>query len=668
MYFTEIELHNYGIYKGTHTITLRNGLDNRNITLIGGMNGRGKTTLHDSVILALYGRIAIDYFQEAAENGRRSYERFLSEHINKYTPNGDNTYIKLTLMLEDEEDTNLVIVRSWKNGSVINDQVEVYKNGIQDKILAESWPYYIEEILPFNIAKFFFFNNEKISQLADDVAFEQIKGSIKSAIGISTIERACEDIEKIQEQKEKELKHFQNSELNHEYQDINIKISEVNKRLADCQEKIDKQEPELSNLESMLKIREKEFWNHGGKIGLNRKEIKAEMESIEAAINESQGKIMSLVSDPAVPLLMCRTLLKSTYDEASAAQANSTNKIINDRVLSVCNELKQKIHQIEMDENLKEKIFKVVDEESSKFDASVSAISADTLSATSFMLLEKLITDLSSSVPQKIRELVDEIDRQESRMLSLDNHLSSSTAGEDDAMGLYNEIKQIQNTLVQISASLDNAKKQKDSFCAQKEVLTNKRNSIIVDWLSREDANDDNKRIAQYCAMSSTVLKRFMQEIQKEKLGRLGEAVTECFKALVQKNSLVSQIAIDSNTIDIRLYDDEGQELLKQQMSAGEQQMFAVAVVWALAKSSGYKAPVWIDTPMARLDSNHRTNFVKKYIPNASSQVIVLSTDEELVGRYLEMVEDRVLDRYLLNYDDTEKCTTILPGYFSEVK
>ena len=236
MYFTEIELHNYGIYKGTHTITLRNGLDNRNITLIGGMNGRGKTTLHDSVILALYGRIAIDYFQEAAENGRRSYERFLSEHINKYTPNGDNTYIKLTLMLEDEEDTNLVIVRSWKNGSVINDQVEVYKNGIQDKILAESWPYYIEEILPFNIAKFFFFNNEKISQLADDVAFEQIKGSIKSAIGISTIERACEDIEKIQEQKEKELKHFQNSELNHEYQDINIKISEVNKRLADCQE------------------------------------------------------------------------------------------------------------------------------------------------------------------------------------------------------------------------------------------------------------------------------------------------------------------------------------------------------------------------------------------------------------------------------------------------
>lgn len=670
MYFTEIELHNYGIYKGTHTITLRNGFENKNITLIGGMNGRGKTTLHDSVILALYGRIAIEYFQEATENGRRSYDRFLSEHINKFTSNADNTYIKLTLMLEDEDDTNLVIVRSWKKtaGSQINEQVDVYKNRVQDKVLADSWPYYIEEILPFNIAKFFFFNNEKISQLADDAAFEQIKGSIKSAIGISTIERACVDIEKIQDTKEKELSQFQSSELNHEYNDINVKISEINKKIADNQEEIDKLEPELSNLASLLKIHERDFWNQGGKIGLDRKKIKAEMENIESAIDESQAKIMSIVSDPAVPLLMCKSLLKSTYDATAAAQANSTNKMINERILSVCNELKQKIKSLEIDESLKNEIFRVVDEECKNLDADVSAVYLDTLSASSFMLLEKLITDFSSSIPEKIRALVDEIDKQESRMLSLDNHLSSSSAEEDAAMGLYNEIKGIQNRLGQISSLVENAKKLRESLSAQKEALVNKRNAIIADWLSHENANDDNKRIVQYCAMSSTVLKRFMQEIQAKKLGSLGEAVTECFKALVQKDSLVSNITIDSQTIDIRLYGDDGQELLKQQLSAGEQQMFAVAVVWALAKTSGYKAPVWIDTPMARLDSNHRTNFVKKYIPNASSQVIVLSTDEELVGKYLEMIEDRVLDSYLLEYDDAAKCTSIVPGYFTEVK
>lgn len=108
-------------------------------------------------------------------------------------------------------------------------------------------------------------------------------------------------------------------------------------------------------------------------------------------------------------------------------------------------------------------------------------------------------------------------------------------------------------------------------------------------------------------------------------------------------------------------------ELLKSQLSAGEQQMFAVAIVWALALTSGYKAPVIIDTPMARLDSSHRANFVTKYLPAASSQVMVLSTDEEVYGRYLDLVRDNVVDYYTLLYREEEQCTSIVHGYFGEV-
>ena len=113
--------------------------------------------------------------------------------------------------------------------------------------------------------------------------------------------------------------------------------------------------------------------------------------------------------------------------------------------------------------------------------------------------------------------------------------------------------------------------------------------------------------------------------------------------------------------------DLDGNELLKHQLSAGEQQMFAVAIVWALALTSGYKAPVIIDTPMARLDSSHRANFVTKYLPAASSQVMVLSTDEEVYGRYLDLVRDNVVDYYTLLYREEEQCTSIVHGYFGEV-
>lgn len=94
--------------------------------------------------------------------------------------------------------------------------------------------------------------------------------------------------------------------------------------------------------------------------------------------------------------------------------------------------------------------------------------------------------------------------------------------------------------------------------------------------------------------------------------------------------------------------------------------MFAISIVWALALTSGYKAPVVIDTPMARLDSSHRENFVTKYLPSASSQVIVLSTDEEIYGHYLDILRENVLDYYTLLYREDEQCTSIVQGYFSE--
>ena len=102
------------------------------------------------------------------------------------------------------------------------------------------------------------------------------------------------------------------------------------------------------------------------------------------------------------------------------------------------------------------------------------------------------------------------------------------------------------------------------------------------------------------------------------------------------------------------------------QLSAGEQQMFAVSIVWALALTSGYKAPVVIDTPMARLDSSNRANFVMNYLPAASSQVLVLSTDEEIHGRYHDMIRDHIVDYYTLLYREEEQCTSITHGYFEE--
>lgn len=129
---------------------------------------------------------------------------------------------------------------------------------------------------------------------------------------------------------------------------------------------------------------------------------------------------------------------------------------------------------------------------------------------------------------------------------------------------------------------------------------------------------------------------------------------------------MLNEVKIDEETLDIILLDAHNEELLKSQLSAGEKQIFAVSVLWGLALSSGYQMPVVIDTPMARLDSAHRNNFVEKYLPNASNQVIVLSTDEEIYGKYLDIIKPYVNSCYTLLYDDVLQSSSITLGYFGE--
>lgn len=132
MYFTKVELHNFGIYKGTHEMSLTDKIGERNITLVGGLNGRGKTTFHDAILIALYGKQALKYIQEKA----RSYDKLLLDHINKHATD-DETYVAVSLCLDDG--TELRVKRSWSSsGKKADQQICVEKTASLTNILAKA--------------------------------------------------------------------------------------------------------------------------------------------------------------------------------------------------------------------------------------------------------------------------------------------------------------------------------------------------------------------------------------------------------------------------------------------------------------------------------------------------------------------------------------------------
>lgn len=660
MYFTKVELHNFGIYKGTHEMCLTNIIGARNITLVGGLNGRGKTTFHDAILIALYGKQALKYIQEKA----RSYDKLLLDHINKHATT-DETYVAVSLCLDDG--TELHVKRSWSaKGKKIDQKISVEKNGVVDKYLGESWSYYIEEILPFGIARFFFFNNEKITQLADDTSFEQMKSSIKSAIGVSAIEKAIEHADEVIRRKKNALSAFENSEANVGYREVEAQIEEIDKKLEEGTRHIHVLEKRCETITATLEAREKEFWSSGGDLSRNRDAIKREMKKISEDAEKIQEEILQLVIEASTPLFMCKDLVVQSYNSEIALQESEAIRYSTRLIADLFEQIMERLVGSNMDENSIRIAQDIVNDViSGHIPSGDDQKHVKTMSATSIMLYERIISTVFQSIGSRIDALANYENAQENELMSLDAHLGSA----DDktmAMQLFEVLKTTEAEKALADTEYQRQLESIEILKRQRELLVSKRTQLIKTIAEKENSNDDNARIVKYAAMSIEVLSEFKVRLQCEKVSKLSNTVTMCFGELVEKNSLVSKILIDAETLDVTILDLDGNELLKSQLSAGEQQMFAVAIVWALALTSGYKAPVIIDTPMARLDSSHRANFVTKYLPAASSQVVVLSTDEEINGRYLDLIRDNVVDYYTLLYREEEQCTSIVHGYFGE--
>lgn len=660
MYFTKVELHNFGIYKGTHEMRLVDKVGQRNITLVGGLNGRGKTIFHDSILIALYGKQAQKYINERS----RSYDRLLLDHINKDASDGE-TYVAVSLILDDG--THLRVKRSWAaKGGRAEQHILVEKDGSIDKYLGENWNYYIEEILPFGIARFFFFNNEKITQLADDISFEQIKASIKSAIGISTVEKAIDHADEVIRRKKKALEAFEKSEINTGYQEVDAQITSIDDKIAEATKKANALEREFEKVAASLEAREKEFWASGGDLSRSRDAIKLEMRKISAEVEQIRSDILRLAVDASTPLFMCRKLVVQSYNAAATLPTSESLRYTSEKISDYHRRIMEGLDTLGLSKadllSVKTLISSILN---AQLPQSAEPRQSQRISATTIMLYKRLISEVFQSITQKIDQLIVQEETQENQRMSLDAHLG--TADEKTlAMQLFDALKSLEADKAIAEVERKRQSDMIESLHRQRDVLVAKRVQLMKAIAEKEHANDDNARIVKYAAMSIVALNEFKVRLQRAKIAQLSQTATQCFRSLVEKDSLIRAIKVDTDNLDVTIWGSDGKEVLKTQLSAGEQQMFAVSIIWALALTSGYKAPVVIDTPMARLDSSNRANFVTKYLPAASSQVVVLSTDEEINGRYLDMIRGNVADYYTLLYNEDAQCTSIVSGYFKE--
>ena len=135
----------------------------------------------------------------------------------------------------------------------------------------------------------------------------------------------------------------------------------------------------------------------------------------------------------------------------------------------------------------------------------------------------------------------------------------------------------------------------------------------------------------------------------------------------MHKEDFVEKVAINKETFEVKLFKGDDDEITKDMLSKGELQMYATAIVWGLAKTSGRPLPFIIDTPLARLDEEHRSSLVQEFYPERH-QTIILSTDSEINYEYYKKLQPYISSSYVIQYNSREGKTVIQNGYFFNSK
>jgi len=657
MIIQQVIIQNFGLYKGKHIVNLENNDMAKNVTLIGGLNGRGKTTFLDAIILGLYGRRALKYLQDE----RIRYSAFIENHVSKGIPAGSRTEIAITLSGSNGEGDTITICRAWDKTLVgVSDETLIaYRNGITDESLSKNWDYFVEEILPLTISRFFFFDNEKIAQIADDESFESVKDSIRALLGFTTIDQLIADMGKLAKKASQQLTDDEQPDLLRELDEIQKDYEEAQRKAKLAVDESSHYGTKIKQLRNRYDEENERFWQNGGNLGLERRKMEEDKKAVADSILQYTSMVRDYSQDSSTPLLLCKPYLENISRQQEDNERRRTQYYYD---LFIAHIKAQLTERGPYSHELVSAVMALLDQVALEFRGEdQSLVSAEILPSDTFELVRNVLTDSSrkkSFITDLLRSLMDS----QTRLEQIDSHLSREI---DDA-----ETQQARRAMTEISDQIINLevdKRMADERVAQYEkeqdrLLSNKAR-VIAESIRTKLGNSETERIVEYTNIVIRTMELFKDNLLEQKLLELSKRIMTCFMSMVKKESMIQNITIDPSTLDIKLVDYTGGELLKTQLSAGEKQLFAVSIIWGLAQCSGYDMPVIIDTPLGRLDSHHRTSFVEGYLPYAGKQVVVLSTDEEIYGRYYELIHPYVGKEYTLVYNEDTKSTSIEVGY-----
>jgi DNA sulfur modification protein DndD len=531
----------------------------------------------------------------------------------------------------------------------------------------DQWDTFIKELIPPGISQLFFFDGEKIRKLSgdDDTFHPFFKNSIEALFGIDFLNSLTKDLSV----------YSKNFIDNHDDEKLISEKLIFEAKKETLLKKIDELEQDKSQLfvkkkrlDAIIELVESDMasvgsefyekFNHYKNESLYLQDKKL---SLENTIRESCSNLFPF----SICKNLCNDLINRLEHEKSFLNQHNANLELSKYIDTIKSDLSDNNYNgtINIDKKVLKYIFDRLDTiktknvRQNKFDLKHSL--SFNLSVSEINKITFWINLLNNSVSDNMKTNCKYLRDINISILSNRENISRKPS-KDSLQPYFRKLSDLNKDRAYVLAREIQIESQISDFKSNLKLLDTKINKIVNNI---DDSDKINKKIKTISKVQNTILK-FANQIKEKKISELEKAFMSGFSNLSHKKDLIRKIKINPNKFNIELFDSNGVSIPKHRLSSGEKQIFAISLLWALRQVSNRPIPVIIDTPLGRLDKDHRDSLVNQYFPLASHQTIILSTDTEIDRGFYDSLSTYLSHSYHLKFFDDKKKTVIETGYF----
>lgn len=662
MIFNYLKLTNFRPFYGEQTIYFHHSQNNsnseqkRNIVLIGGLNGHGKTSLITAINIALFGH---RYF-----NTQREYLEYISKSVNRrHIYEGGN---EGSIELAFTDDTGRYAIKV----DMIYNRLEEFRmayelddnfNKInQISLTDEEFNDFIDARIPLDVSRFFIFDAEKIRDLVGDQDKEDTRRAIQKVVSLELYHQLLIDLDKINKDFIKEMSGKTSDE---EIEFMGEKIRKIAEEIEIIETKLNDIDAKINVLTSESREITHEKRKKIGKSNASKNQIYKWIGSYEQKLDQINNQLSKFKKDelykiiikPAIKSLQQRIRQELKYIEEKkkvelqfAPFEEFMSELLNTEIIPI------------LTENQKQQLFKKGKEIWAEMNKIHRKIVSEQIELLHDLTLTErnYILNYSTSTISDLKELL-QSKKEAENLLKKYNEQLKDAPDDIDTSDLDQKLSKVNQELGMLKAESKNLNATKTSLMAERIRLSNELQRKLKDY----GTVGPLQRKIDLVERLYNATNEFIEQVTFLKSRQLKEEIEKIIKQLFRKSDF-EKIIFDENTFTLNIYDHFSEKIDLDSRSEGEKQLIALAMIWALTKVSGSNFPFVIDTPLARLDSDHRSNLVDYYFTQLSDQVIILSTDTEITEDFYKKLVPYIHKEYLLNYDVDKKFTTIEEGYY----